>query len=235
MLQVVWLIILAPLLVVALRLTAIDPNAQAKTCLDAQSAFETQDFSVAPPANPALIIGNQRVKYWAEIPDQLDTTPAHKRIIGGLQPHHLDECFPRLIGHYQPDTVFLLLDTEHLIATPSEDLLDSLQGIMEQRSVYGLRFELAVIAPITSPIVSALDRGKFANLRNELRDWSARTLGTRYLSIDGLYAGDNGEVSPDYFWLNGNTLTDEGCAKLTNWLVALSNERKKEFTGIVSK
>ena len=175
------------------------------------------------------------MKYWAEIPDQLDTTPAHKRIIGGLQPHHLDECFPRLIGHYQPDTVFLLLDTEHLIATPSEDLLDSLQGIMEQRSVYGLRFELAVIAPITSPIVSALDRGKFANLRNELRDWSARTLGTRYLSIDGLYAGDNGEVSPDYFWPNGNTLTDEGCAKLTNWLVALSNERKKEFTGIVSK
>ena len=142
MLQVVWLIILAPLLVVALRLTAIDPNAQAITCLDAQSAFETQDFSVAPPANPALIIGNQRVKYWAEIPDQLDTTPAHKRIIGGLQPHHLDECFPRLIGHYQPDTVFLLLDTEHLIATPSEDLLDSLQGIMEQRSVYGLRLSL---------------------------------------------------------------------------------------------
>ena len=216
MLRVVWLIILAPLLVVALRLTANDPNAPALTCLDAQSAFETQDFSVALPANPALIIGNQRVKYWAEIPNHLGTTPVLKRTMGGLQPHHLDECFPRLIGHYQPGTVFLLLDTEHLIATPSEDLLDSLQGIMEQRSVYGLRFELAVIAPITSPIVSASGRGKFANLKNELRDWSARTLGTRYLSTDGLYAGDNGEVSPDYFWPNGNMLTDEGYAKLTN-------------------
>ena len=70
---------------------------------------------------------------------------------------------------------------------------------MEQRSVYGLRFELEVIAPITSPIVTASDRGKFAALKNELRDWSARTLGTRYLSVDGLYTGDNGEVSPDYF------------------------------------
>ncbi|MED6301659.1 MAG: hypothetical protein VX629_04960, partial [Pseudomonadota bacterium] len=76
---------------------------------------------------------------------------------------------------------------------------------------------------------------KFAALRSELRDWSARTLRTRYLSVDGPYKGDNGEVSPDYFWPNGNTLTNEGYVKLTNWLVALSNERKKEFTGIVSK
>ncbi|MEC8526332.1 MAG: hypothetical protein VXY63_03270 [Pseudomonadota bacterium] len=235
MLRVVWLIILAPLLVVVLRLTALDPNAEAISCLDAQSAFEVQDFSASLPANPALIIGNQRVKYWTETPNQLGAAPVLKRTIGGLQPHHLDECFPRLIGHYQPGTVFLLLDTEHLMATPSEDLLDALQGIMEQRSVYGLRFELAVIAPITSPIVSASDRGKFVALKNELKDWSARTLGTRYLSVDGLYTGDNGEVSPDYFWPNGNTLTNEGYVKLTNWLVALSNERKKEFTGIVSK
>ncbi|MGB1334783.1 MAG: hypothetical protein ACPG8D_02575 [Luminiphilus sp.] len=235
MLRVVWLIILAPLLVVALRLTALDPNAQAISCLDAQSAFEVQDFSASLPTDPALIIGNQRVKYWADIPSQLGSTPVLKRTIGGLQPHHLNECFPRLVGHYQPSTVFLLLDTERLFTTPAEDLLDSLDGIMEQRSVYGLRFELAVIAPITSPIVSASDRGKFASLKNELKNWSARTLGTRYLSIDGLYTGDNGEVSPNYFWPNGNTLTDDGYAKLTNWLVALSNERKKEFTGIVSK
>ena len=234
MLRVVWLIILAPLLVVALRLTTLDPNAQAITCVDVQSAFEIQDFSASLPTNPALIIGNQRVRYWTETPTELGTAPVLKRTIGGFQLHHLDECFPRLIGHYQPDTVFLLLDAEHLIATPYEDLLDSLQGIMEQRSVYGLRFELAVIAPITSPIVSASDRGKFASLKNELRDWSVPTLGTRYLSIDGLYTDDGGEISHDYFWPNGNTLTDDGYAKLTHWLIALSNERKKELTGIVS-
>ena len=235
MLRAVWLIILAPLLIVALRLTVLDPNAQAISCFDAQTTFETQDFSASLPPDPILIIGNRRVKYWMNSPSQLGTAPVLKRTISGLQPRHLNECFPRLIGHYQPDIVFLFLDTDELLLTPLEDLLDSLQGIMEQRSVYGLRFELAVIAPITSPTVSASDRGKFANLKSELRDWSARTLGTRYLSIDGLYAGDNGEVSPDYFWPNGNTLTDEGYVKLTNWLVALSNERKKEFTGIVSK
>jgi hypothetical protein len=111
--------------------------------------------------------------------------------------------------------------------TPSEDLIDSLQRIMDQRSVYGLRFELAIIAPITSPAVSASDQGGFSSRKNDLRDWSARTLGTRYLSIDGLFTGNDGEVSPDYFWPNGNTLTEKGYAKLTNWLVALSNERKK--------
>ena len=227
MLRVVWITILAPLLVVGLRLTALDPNAQPISCVDAQTAFETQDFSASLPANPALIIGNQRVRYWINLPSQLGTLPVLKRTVGGLQPHHLNECFPRLIGHYQPDTVFLVLDTEHLLMTPSEDLIDSLQRIMDQRSVYGLRFELAIIAPITSPAVSASDQGGFSSRKNDLRDWSARTLGTRYLSIDGLFTGNDGEVSPDYFWPNGNTLTEKGYAKLTNWLVALSNERKK--------
>lgn len=227
MLRVVWIIILAPLLVVGLRLTALDPNAQPISCVDAQTAFETQDFSASLPANPALIIGNQRVRYWINLPSQLGTLPVLKRTVGGLQPHHLNECFPRLIGHYQPDTVFLVLDTEHLLMTPSEDLIDSLQRIMDQRSVYGLRFELAIIAPITSPAVSASDQGGFSSRKNDLRDWSARTLGTRYLSIDGPFTGNDGEVSPDYFWPNGNTLTEKGYAKLTNWLVALSNERKK--------
>jgi hypothetical protein len=227
MLRVVWIIILAPLLVVGLRLTALDPNAQPISCVDAQTAFETQDFSASLPANPALIIGNQRVRYWINLPSQLGTLPVLKRTVGGLQPHHLNECFPRLIGHYQPDTVFLVLDTEHLLMTPSEDLIDSLQHIMDQRSVYGLRFELAIIAPITSPAVSASDQGGFSSRKNDLRDWSARTLGTGYLSIDGLFTGNDGEVSPDYFWPNGNTLTEKGYAKLTNWLVALSNERKK--------
>lgn len=227
MLRVVWITILAPLLVVGLRLTALDPNAQPISCVDAQTAFETQDFSASLPANPALIIGNQRVRYWINLPSQLGTLPVLKRTVGGLQPHHLNECFPRLIGHYQPDTVFLVLDTEHLLMTPSEDLIDSLQRIMDQRSIYGLRFELAIIAPITSPAVSASDQGGFSSRKNDLRDWSARTLGTRYLSIDGLFTGNDGEVSPDYFWPNGNTLTEKGYAKLTNWLVALSNERKK--------
>jgi len=94
MLRVVWIIILAPLLVVGLRLTALDPNAQPISCVDAQTAFETQDFSASLPANPALIIGNQRVRYWINLPSQLGTLPVLKRTVGGLQPHHLSECFP---------------------------------------------------------------------------------------------------------------------------------------------
>ena len=227
MLRVVWFIVLTPLAVIALRLTVLDPNAQTIDCFDAQTSFETQDFSASLPSEPALIIGNQRVKYWIDVPTHIGNAPALKRTIGGLQPHHLDECFPRLIGHYQPGTVFLVLDTEDLLRTPSDDLLDSLQGIMNQRSVYGLRFELAVIAPITSPKVSSSDSGALARLKAELRDWSFRTLGTRYLTIDGLFTDNEGSVSPDYFWPDGNTLTDEGYAKLTSWLVALSNERKK--------
>lgn len=101
MLQVVWLIIVAALLFVALRLTVLSPDLTAQTisCLDAQSAFEIQDFSASLTANPALIIGNQRVKYCAESPNQLGAAPVLQRTIGGLQPHHPNDCFPRFIGH----------------------------------------------------------------------------------------------------------------------------------------
>lgn len=235
MLRVVWIATLTPLLVVALRLTALDSDSQTLSCADAQTAFETQDFAVALPQMPALLVGNQRVKHWVNTPTQIGKTPILKRTVPGLEPRQLDECFPRLIGHYQPEIVFLFLDTEGLLRTPTDSLLDSLKGIMRQRTLYTLRFDLTLIAPIISPKLSPADRSRIAKLQSDLEVWSTLTLGTSYLAVDDLVAGTDGEVSPHYFWPDGNTLTSEGYEKLTDRLTSLSNERKKEFTGIVSR
>jgi hypothetical protein len=106
---------------------------------------------------------------------------------------------------------------------------------MRQRTLYSLRFDLTVIAPIISPKLSPADRSRIAKLQSDLEVWSSVTLGTSYLAVDDLVADTDGEVSPHYFWPDGNTLTSDGYEKLTDRLVSLSNGRKKEFTGIVSK
>ena len=231
----IWIVAVVPLIILALRLTVMDPDAQAISCIDAERAFEIQDFPATLPERVALIVGNERVKYWSHSPADLGGDTVLMRTIPGLTPEHLSECFPRLVGHYQPNTIILALDTEQSLQTPRGRLMDSLQGIMDQRSIYGLRFELVVMAPIQSPKLTAMDIQSLSGLEMEIRNWSQQTLGTRLVSLNNLFRDDQGNVSPTYFWPDGTTLTDAGYAKLTDLLVAQSNERKKEFTGIVSK
>jgi hypothetical protein len=86
---------------------------------------------------------------------------------------------------------------------------------------------MTIIAPITSPRVSSTLAGQLNELRAALQDWSKETLATQYLGVDDLFSDDTQAVNTDYFWPDGNTLTDVGYKKLTAWLISLSNERQK--------
>ena len=159
-----WIVAMAPLLVLALRLTIFDPNTRDLSCVAAQNVFEMQDFSSSLPSDVILLTGNQRIKHWSSSPKNFGDSQVLKRTVEGLTPELLNTCFPRLIGHYQPSRVLLFLDTLHASWVDSRALLASLEGIMEQRSVYGLRFDLWVIAPIISPRLSATDRENLRHL-----------------------------------------------------------------------
>jgi hypothetical protein len=105
---------------------------------------------------------------------------------------------------------------------------------MEQRSVYGLRFDLWVVAPITSPRLSSADRENLRRLISEVSEWSEQMLGTHWVSLNEVLEDDAEGTNPHYFWPNGNTLTQEGYQRITQRLITVSEERNKEFTGIVS-
>ena len=152
----------------------------------------------------------------------------------GLTPELLNTCFPRLIGHYQPSRVLLFLDTLQASKSDSDALLASLEGIMEQRSVYGLRFDLWVIAPITSPRLSSTERESLERLISEISEWSEQVLGTHWVSLDKVLEDQAEDTNPHYFWPDGNTLTQEGYQLISQRLITVSEERNKEFTGIVS-
>ena len=229
-----WIVAMAPLLVLALRLTIFDPNTRDLSCVAAQNVFEMQDFSSSLPSDVILLTGNQRVKHWSSSPKNFGDSQVLKRTVEGLTPELLNTCFPRLIGHYQPSRVLLFLDTLHASRVDSRALLASLEGIMEQRSVYGLRFDLWVIAPIISPRLSATDRENLRHLITEVGKWSEQMLGTYWVSLDNVLENRAESTNPHYFWPDGNTLTQEGYQLITQRLITVSEERNKEFTGIVS-
>lgn len=229
-----WIIAMVPLMVLALRLTVFDPNTRNLSCVAAQNVFEMQDFSSSLPRDVILLTGNQRIKHWSSSPKKLGDSQVLKRTVEGLTPELLNTCFPRLIGHYQPSRVLLFLDTLHVSMVDSGALLASLEGIMEQRSVYGLRFDLWVVAPITSPRLSSADRENLRRLISEVSEWSEQMLGTHWVSLNEVLEDDAEGTNPHYFWPNGNTLTQEGYQLITQRLITVSEERNKEFTGIVS-
>ena len=229
-----WIVAMAPLLVLALRLTIFDPNTRDLSCVAAQNVFEMQDFSSSLPSDVILLTGNQRIKHWSSSPKNFGDSQVLKRTVEGLTSELLNTCFPRLIGHYQPSRVLLFLDTLHASRVESRALLASLEGIMEQRSVYGLRFDLWVIAPITSPRLSATDRENLRHLISEVGKWSEQMLGTYWVSLDKVLEDRAESTNPHYFWPDGNTLTQEGYQLITQRLITVSEERNKEFTGIVS-
>ena len=229
-----WIIAVAPLMVLALRLTVFDPNTRDLSCVAAQTVFEMQDFSSSLPSDVTLLTGNQRIKHWSSSPKKIGGSQVLKRTVEGLTPELLNTCFPRLIGHYQPSRVLLFLDTLQASKSDSDALLASLEGIMEQRSVYGLRFDLWVIAPITSPRLSSTERESLERLISEISEWSEQVLGTHWVSLDKVLEDQAEETNPHYFWPDGNTLTQEGYQLISQRLITVSEERNKEFTGIVS-
>ncbi len=229
-----WIIAVAPLMVLALRLTVFDPNTRDLSCVAAQTVFEMQDFSSSLPSDVTLLTGNQRIKHWSSSPKKIGGSQVLKRTVEGLTPELLNTCFPRLIGHYQPSRVLLFLDTLQASKSDSDALLASLEGIMEQRSVYGLRFDLWVIAPITSPRLSSTERESLERLISEISEWSEQVLGTHWVSLDKVLEDQAEDTNPHYFWPDGNTLTQEGYQLISQRLITVSEERNKEFTGIVS-
>ena len=229
-----WIVAMAPLMVLALRLTIFDPNTRDLSCVAAQNVFEIQDFFSSLPSDVILLTGNQRIKHWSSSPKKIGDSQVLKRTVEGLTPELLNTCFPRLIGHYQPGRVLLFLDTLHASRVDSRALLASLEGIMEQRSVYGLRFDLWVIAPITSPRLSSTDRENLRHVISEVSEWSEQMLGTYWISLDKVLKDHAESTNPHYFWPDGNTLTQEGYQLITQRLINVSEERNKEFTGIVS-
>ena len=226
MLRFAWATALATLLVLALNLTLLDPANQTASCTQLELEFESEDFKGSIPEAPALIIGNQRVRYWGTPPSSLNAQASISRSAPGLNPALINQCFPRLVGFYQPSLVVIPVDTAHAVNIDQSELTSALQGIIDQRTEYSLDFDLWVIAPITTPRYESSDTAFLEEVRKAGVEWADNKFKVRWLDLQYNFIAETGGVDPELVWPNGDTLNEAGYEKLTDALVTISNERK---------
>ena len=226
MLRFAWATALATLLVLALNLTVLDPANQTASCAQLELEFESEDFKESIPEAPALIIGNQRVRYWERPPSSVRTQTSIRRSAPGLNPSLINQCFPRLVGFYQPSSVIIPVDTAHAVSIDQSDLITSLQGIIDQRAEYSLDFDLWVVAPITTPRYELTDKGLLEEVRAAGIAWADDKFKVRWLDLQYNFDDETGAADPKLVWPDGNTLNQAGYKRLTDALVTISNERK---------
>lgn len=221
-----WAIVITALLLLALRLTLFDPGLQSTSCTDLERGFESKDFKESLPDDPALLIGNQRVRHWKTPVGPIRGRKVVRRSAAGLNPELIDQCFPRLVGYYHPSVVIMPLDTPYASNVDPAGLLSALQRILDHRLAYSLDFELWVIAPITTPRYETTEKTSLSALNASGEEWASGKFKVRWLDLQSNFIDGAGNADTKLVWPNGNTLNDRGYQRLTDALIKRSNERK---------
>lgn len=222
--SLLWVSVALPIAIMVLRLTVLHPANATVTCLDAERSFEGVDFKTAVPEQPAMLMGNRRVSDWSSTPTTMRGHDVIVRTIPGLAIENLDGCFPRLIGHYQPELVVVVIDSIE-DDKAAQSARDAIAGIVAQRERYGLFFDLWITTPITTPRAATGLSSAPPGFGEALEVWAAEL--SNVFVIDPSTALSDGEGLPDatLFWPNGDTLTAAGYKKLETALQDAINAR----------
>jgi len=219
-----WVAVAVPLAVMALRLTVLNPANTNVSCFEAEGSFESIDFSSAVPERPALLLGNRRVANWQSTPEALRGHKLVVRTLPGLAIENLDGCFPRLIGHYQPELVVVMVDR---INDDRElrSALDAIEGIIAQRELYGLFFDLWITPPIETPLSTSGLSSEASDFTDSLAQWAASQANVFIIDPSSHLSNEEGLPDATLFWPNGDTLNSAGYKKLQTALQDAINAR----------
>ena len=226
MVRFAWATALATLLVLALNLNVLVSALKTTTCAQLELEFDSEDFEQSLPDAPALVIGNQRVRYWDLASSPFEAQTYLHRSASGLNPPLIDRCFTRLVGFYQPSLVVVPIDTTYAAMVNQSELLTALQGIIDQRDGYSLNFDLWVIAPITTPRFELTSRTLLEEIRAAGVQWAENKFKVQWIDLQDDFLDEADAADPKLVWPDGNTLNEAGYQRLTDALVAISNERK---------
>jgi len=219
-----WLAVAVPVAVMALRLTVLNPSNTNVSCFEAERSFESIDFASAVPERPALLLGNRRVANWQSTPEAMRGHEVVVRTVPGLAIENLDGCFPRLIGHYQPELVVVMIDT---ITDDREvrSALNAIEGIVAQRELYGLFFDLWITPPIETPLSNSGLSTVASGFSESLAQWAASQANVFIVDPSSQLSNEEGLPDATLFWPNGDTLNSAGYKKLETALQDAINAR----------
>ena len=219
-----WVAVAVPVAVMALRLTVLNPSNTNVSCFEAERSFESIDFASAVPERPALLLGNRRVANWQATPEAMRGHEVVVRTVPGLAIENLDGCFPRLVGHYQPELVVVMIDTMN-DEREVRSALNAIDGIVAQRELYGLFFDLWITPPIETPRSTSGLSSVAQGFHDSLAQWAASQANVFIVDPSSQLSNEEGLPDATLFWPNGDTLNSAGYKKLKTALQDAINAR----------
>jgi hypothetical protein len=143
-----------------------------------------------------------------------------------LKPQLHQAVLLSISGFLSTTPAFAPIDTAFAFNADPSAVLDALQVVTDQRSEYCLDFELSVIAPITTPRYQLTDKTLLDELRLAGSAWAANKVKIHWLDLQYTCTHKGGVPDSRLVWPVCNTLNEACHQRLTDALVAISNERK---------
>lgn len=190
-----------------------------KECPALTREFEALDNQQPLQQRGVLVIGGQHLAGWNDPPTTIGGQPLFVRASSGLTPALAAECFPRLIGFYQPATLVIFLPT----AAASDNvtsLVKTLVDIRELANYYNVAPRIAVVPPLQTPR-DGQAYAHFGRFRGELTSLTKTIPGISIWTLADALMSAPGRVNASLFWPDGRTLYPDGYQRLASRLEQL--------------
>lgn len=203
-----------PLALVAFRYFQFWHLQDPADCTAVTLSLEEIDNVSSLPSQPLLVLGARMAARWPDKPAQIAGRSVLVRSVDGMSAAMAAACFERLVGHYQPRDVLLLLDRRDLQQLETA-LTDAVVDIDRSAKRLEINMQLWVGGLLATP---ARDRDRVRRLNRAVAE-TARRLGTVHY-IDLNTALDPVDQSPGsrHFWPDGDTVSDDSMPLLATFL-----------------
>jgi hypothetical protein len=208
---IIWISIVVlsiPALLLGARLLQLSGDTDRLSCDTFHDAFETYDNVSSVTQRSVLIISSTLDPRWQS------TSP----VIGGFEtiirghkqitPNWVGQCFARLVGHYQPRHLIILLDSG-LFLRSDDRLREDLSFILNERKRYHLDMTISIIGALKTP--ANLDNATSIDAGNQaIEAWANSQRDVRFVAPNARFTGLYRQPNPSLFWPDGQTLSDLG-------------------------
>lgn len=202
--------LLLPLVIIALRQSDGLLRHDAMDCTHVTSHLEALDYVARLPDSPALVLGDTMARNWPDHIKYLAGRPVLVRHIDNLNAAAVANCFGRMVAHYRPSTVILLLGDRDLDKLETE-LSQDIRQIGSAMSKLNTSMNMVVTGLLHTP---ARDNNRVDLLNsavavqaNSLPDVGFVDPNTELLTRDGT-------PDPQRFWPDGNTMGQDSYGDL---------------------
>ena len=208
---IVWISIFVlsiPALFLAVRLLQLSEDTDRLSCETFHKEFEGHDNVSTVTQGSVLIISSTLDPNWHFAPP---TIAGFETIIRGhrkITPQWIGQCFARLVGHYQPKHLMILLDSS--VFTRSDNRLrEELAFIVNERQRYKLDMTISIIGALKTP--ANLEQAQSIDAGNQaIEVWASTQRGVRFIAPNAKFTGLYRQPKPTLFWPDGKTLSDLG-------------------------